>query len=147
LIRLVRADWVKDNTTIRHIRYLVFVDEHQMPLDQDVDGRDPVCQHVLVYDGEEAVGTGRLQKDGRIGRLAVLPEARGRGYGGMLVEALVAIGMEQQNPEISVDAVEQVVGFFQRFGFNVRDETFFKNGVAYRHMVRRLDLEVRPNSM
>lgn len=140
MVRVDKADWVKDNTTIRHIRYLVFVEEQQVPLDLDFDGRDPVCTHVLAYDDKgQAVGTGRIQKDGKIGRMAVLREARDQGVGAAMLHKLMQIAAEEGHTEVYLDAQEQASKFYEKNGFIADGDVFMDAGIPHRRMRRKLD--------
>ena len=77
------------SSIIRNIRNEVFSLEQHVPEKEDFDGNDPDATHVLVKDQGEFVGTGRILKDGHIGRLAVLKEHRGKGFGSDAILALI----------------------------------------------------------
>jgi predicted GNAT family N-acyltransferase len=137
--RVVRADWSKDNSTIRHIRYVVFVEEQKVPLVLDFDGRDPTCTHVLAYnDKGSAVGTGRIQRDGKIGRMAVLREFRKAGYGKAMLMELMGIAESQGHTEVFLDAQEVAFGFYDRLGFVAEGDSFIDAGIPHRRMRRKL---------
>ena len=138
--RVVQADWLKDNTTIRHIRYLVFVEEQQVPLELDFDGRDPVCTHVLAYEDKGiAVGTGRIQDDGKIGRMAVLREYRAQGYGKAMLDKLMEIARERGLGRVYLDAQEIALQFYVRCGFEIEGESFLDAGIPHRRLHRSLN--------
>lgn len=142
MIRVDKADWQKDNTTIRHIRYLVFVEEQKVPLELDFDGRDPACIHVLAYDEKgQAVGTGRLQSNGRIGRMAVLREVRGKGVGTAMLNRLQEFAREAGHAEVFLDAQESALPFYRKNGFVPEGESFLDAGIPHRRM--RLALQRR----
>ena len=73
-----RVEWSEARDQLRAIRINVFVREQHVPEELEWDGIDETCLHVLAEAaGGEAVGTGRLLPDGRIGRMAVLAHWRG----------------------------------------------------------------------
>ena len=76
---------------IRKIRENVFVKEQGVPADIEIDGLDPVARHVLVFDAEEVIGTGRMLLDGHIGRIAVKKHYRGKGIGTIIINELVRV--------------------------------------------------------
>jgi predicted GNAT family N-acyltransferase len=84
------ADWNRDRDTLRALRHTVFVVEQDVPEDLEWDGEDADCQHALAFLGDQAVGTGRLSPAGKIGRMAVLAQARGHGVGAAVLDHLVA---------------------------------------------------------
>ena len=76
----------------QQIRRQVFVEEQGIPAELEYDGADLSAIHVLAYQGEEAVATGRLlpEQDGAgiLGRIAVVAGVRGQGIGGHVVRQL-----------------------------------------------------------
>ena len=55
-----------------HIRKEVFVEEQGVPLEDEFDEFNSLggeCEHILVYDYEKAVGTGRLRVVDDVGKL------------------------------------------------------------------------------
>ena len=91
-IRVAAADYAADYDAIRFVRFTVFVNEQAVPAELEMDERDPHCFHVIAYDGDAPVGTGRIDLDdgGRVGRMAVLASHRDCGVGRAMLEALHA---------------------------------------------------------
>ncbi len=137
MIHVTRVDWSRHNATIRHIRYLVFTEEQEVPFELDLDGKDPISIHLLAYQGDRAVGTGRVQNDGKIGRMAVLAEARGTGCGGVMLEALIEIAYELGQTGAYLDAQVAAIGFYEKYGFVAEGGTFLDGGIPHRRMFRR----------
>ena len=55
------ADYARDRDALRAVREAVFVREQGVPLELELDARDPDCLHVLARDAEgRPIGTGRL---------------------------------------------------------------------------------------
>jgi len=82
--------WSEVLPLARPVREKVFVEEQRVPRELEWDEWDERCDHAIACapDGR-AIGTARLAPDGRLGRMAVLRECRGRGVGGALLEALL----------------------------------------------------------
>ena len=82
-MRVRDADFTADFASIRLVRATVFIDEQRVPRELEFDERDALCRHVLAFDGDTAVGTGRLDLDygGKIGRVAVVATHRRSGVG------------------------------------------------------------------
>ena len=87
----------------QQIRRQVFVEEQGIPAELEYDGADPDAIHIIAYEAERPVATGRLLTGadglGILGRIAVITSERGQGIGGQVVRHLeqcaVAAGMQR----------------------------------------------------
>ncbi len=130
-----RADWDRDREQIWQIRETVFVREQKVPLELEWDRLDESCLHLLAEDKTGApIGTGRLLRDGHIGRMAVLAAWRQRGVGGALLRELVSIAREQGFGEVVLNAQIYAMGFYERHGFVAEGPEFLDAGIAHRKM-------------
>lgn len=123
---------------IHSVRYTVFVCEQSIPADFEVDHYDSVSQHVLAWWQDNAVGTGRLTPDGRIGRLAVTQPLRNRGIGRCIMEKLLEIAKQQHHYEVSLAAQYHAVEFYKKLGFSQDGDTF--NELGIKHVMMRKSL-------
>ncbi|HXF92554.1 MAG TPA: GNAT family N-acetyltransferase [Nitrospiraceae bacterium] len=134
--------WEELESIIRGIRELVFVREQGVPEELEWDGLDPACLHILARnDSGIAIGTARLQPEGKIGRMAVLKEWRGRGVGRAMLRALLKVASERGLTKVELAAQTQAIGFYEREGFRAIGEVFLDAGIPHRRMV--LDLFAR----
>ncbi len=132
------ADWDRDQVTLRSIREAVFVVEQNVPVELEWDGVDQDCVHVIAYAQDRSpVGTGRLLRDGHIGRLAVLAPWRGQGAGSSLLLKLVAIATSRGIDPVALNAQTHALAFYERFGFVAEGEDFNDAGIPHRHMILR----------
>ena len=95
-IKIVRCQLPAYNFAIRTVRETVFVDEQGVPIELEMDDRDPFCADVLAYCDHHPAGTARLdidhpKKPGKIGRLAILKPFRRRGLGRLIMQEIEAI--------------------------------------------------------
>lgn len=127
------------------VRDDVFVREQRVPLDLDRDDDDPRSTHVLAraLDGA-AIGTGRLAPDGRIGRMAVLHDWRGRGVGTMLLHSLLDVARARRLDGVAVHAQRDAIPFYQRHGFEQDGVEFEEAGIPHLRMRRRIDPHGEP---
>ncbi|HEY6781747.1 MAG TPA: GNAT family N-acetyltransferase [Candidatus Dormibacteraeota bacterium] len=123
------------------VRQDVFVIE-QNCVYPDIDARDSDSQtlHLWIEDDDGRVlSTMRLLSEGasghRIGRVATLAEARGRGYSG----ALLRRAIELSGLPIMLSAQAYLVDWYARFGFEVCGERWIEDGIEHAPM----RLEVR----
>lgn len=104
----------------RMIREKVFVEEQGFPPEEEFDVLDDQAMHVVIYDGERPVGTGRVYHDGktfRIGRLCVLKEERGQGIGDLMMRVLLVKAFEFNPTQVRIDAQAHARTFYENFGF------------------------------
>jgi predicted GNAT family N-acyltransferase len=82
-VHIIMTDYESAAQQIRAIRDEVFIVEQQIAREDEFDGRDALCVHALALAGDRPLGTGRLdlERDGKIGRLAVLKQFRRLGIG------------------------------------------------------------------
>jgi predicted GNAT family N-acyltransferase len=146
-LRISVASWPDDEDRIHRIRESVFVLEQGVPAELEWDGRDPVCTHVIaeLFDGakRDAVGTGRLMPNGKIGRMAVLGKYRGKGIGGQILNALVEAAKARGQHEVYLHAQSHALAFYQRFGFVAEGEEFQEAGIPHRKMHRNIGYNQR----
>ena len=104
-----------------NIRKKVFGEEQKMKNEVLFDELDKVSVHAVVYDeNEKPVASGRVAKDEneyRIGKIAVLPEARGKKFGDFLVRMLVDKAYLAGADTVKVRSQLHAVGFYEKIGF------------------------------
>ena len=136
-VRLV--DWRDASPALSRIRTTVFVGEQNVPPGIEIDGRDPECVHALAESAAgEAIGTGRLMPDGRIGRMAVLAPWRSRGVGAALLEALMAEARRRGFREVYLHAQSRARDFYLRHGYAIEGEEYLEAGIPHIGMRARL---------
>ncbi|BCO30554.1 acetyltransferase [Thiohalobacter sp. COW1] len=134
---IARADWETDATAIRAIRTTVFVEEQDIDPELEFDGADPLCVHYLAYaiDGRP-IATARMAADGRIGRMAVLPDYRNQGVGSALLLSLIELAGEHELDEVYVHAQASAATFYHQHGFIATGEPFAEAGITHYSMSR-----------
>ena len=122
------------------IRFQVFVHEQNVPAEIECDNRDGICQHVLIVDGERPIATGRIdfQSGNKLGRIAVLPEYRGQGIGKRVVQELERIARQQGVSDVWLHGQTNVVGFYERLGYQSVGPKFEEAGIPHRKMTKTL---------
>lgn len=137
-LELRLADWNRDRDTLRALREQVFIIEQQVPRDIEWDGHDEDAVHVLGSLGGVPIACGRLLPEGKIGRMAVLAQHRGHGYGAAVLQALVDAASEQGLSEVYLHAQQHAADFYRRAGFAPEGEPFTEAGIDHIAMRRRL---------
>lgn len=135
-----RIEESRDIRTAQAIRFRVFTEEQGIAVADDLDGRDDAATHLLAWLGAEAIGTARILEAGRvgkIGRVAVLPEHRGQGFGRALVlRAVEVLAARPHIAEARLGAQVSAVPFYEALGFVPEGEVFMEAGLPHLEMVR-----------
>lgn len=138
-LRLELVNWLEAEPVIRMIREAVFIVEQGVPQELEWDGLDPSCAHALAWTEQgEAVGTARMQPEGKIGRMAVLKNWRGRGVGGALLRALLDLALQQGLSRVTLAAQMHALRFYERAGFQAIGGEFMDAGIPHRLMMKEL---------
>jgi predicted GNAT family N-acyltransferase len=124
------------------LRRRVFIEEQGVPEADEVDGRDHEAVHLLARAGDGAIGCARLLaigRTGKIGRVCVLPEWRGRGVGAALVRAGIAdFAARGGFGQVRLGAQIHASGFYARLGFVPEGAEYLDAGILHQDMVRAL---------
>ena len=125
------------------VRRVVFVQEQRVPLELEVDGRDPEALHVIARDeAGRAVGTARLRvtADGqaKVERVAVLATHRGRGIGAQLMSALEAEARRRGHRAVTLAAQTPALAFYAARGYEAHGPDFMDAGIPHRRMTLTL---------
>ena len=109
------ANYESDRAVLLKIRFRVFVDEQHVPPSLETDDRDPFCVHLLAFEDDEAIGTGRIDVD----------------QGGK-------IGKRNGLSKVWCNAQVTAVPFYERLGYQAVGETFFEAGIEHVKMERQI---------
>ena len=134
------ATWRNDQAALQLVRLPVFVVEQKVDAREEFDEVDLTCQHILAIDTEgKAIGTGRIDDHGKIGRMAVLPEWRKHGVGRAILLHALELAREQGLQRVYLHAQISAIGFYTRAGFIGFGECFYEAGIE--HLAMELSLE------
>jgi predicted GNAT family N-acyltransferase len=134
-----RAEWLLDREALHAIRHEVFVCEQRVPEREEWDNLDAEAFHVIAVDADgHAIGCARLLPDGRIGRMAVLEQWRGRGAGSAMLACLIELARLQGHGNVRLHAQSHALGFYQRHGFVTQGEEFMEVDIPHWAMALEL---------
>ncbi len=133
------TDWTHEQARLSCIRRAVFIDEQGVSEALEWDADDGGAMHLLALDGAgQAIGCARLLPDGHIGRMAVLPEWRGRGVGRALLAAAVEAARMRGHTMLRLSAQTHAADFYARAGFVAIGAEYEEAGIP--HVAMRMDL-------
>lgn len=127
---------------VMQARVAVFIVEQQC-LYQDLDGLDPLCQHLLMRGTEGAllgyvriVPAGLSYKEIAIGRVITTHAGRGQGLGKRLMMAAIAACEAHGERRIRIGAQAHLQAFYQSCGFVTDSAPYEEDGIPHVKMLR-----------
>ena len=133
------GDWPLMHKAAQAVRIAVFVKEQGIALEDEWDADDATALHAVLFDIHgQPLGNARLLQPSaniaKVGRMAVLREARGRGFGARLLQALLLEARRRGNKEVHLSAQRTAQGFYAAHGFTVHGEAFDEVGIPHIEM-------------
>jgi predicted GNAT family N-acyltransferase len=122
------------------VRRTVFIEEQHVPEEEEIDEFDQEATHFVLYDEGKPVGAGRFrivdQGLGKIERICVLPQYRGRGAGKLIMEKIEQFAKEQGIPKVKLNAQTHAEPFYQKLGYETVSDVFMDAGIPHVTMVK-----------
>lgn len=124
------------------IRHQVFMVEQGVPFEEEVDQYEALCVHFVLYDDDKkALATCRLLplENGvmKLQRMAVIKEARGKGYGELIVTEAETFAKTQGYNTIKLGAQLTALGFYEKLGYTAYGEEFLDANIPHMMMEKR----------
>ena len=119
------------------VRFRVFVEEQQVPPEEELDAYDAAATHAIAVHQGRVVGTGRVILDedsARIGRMAVDREWRRHGIGGLLLLFLEEEARTHGATGFVLHAQEYVKSFYAAHGYQEHGEVFLEVDIPHVEM-------------
>ena len=109
----------------------------------EMDGRDPRCEHLCGWQGDELVAYLRLVPPGvrtpevALGRVVVAQAARGTGLGrAIMQEGLARCAVKYPGQPVKVSAQAHLEAFYAGLGFATVGAPYDEDGILHVDMVR-----------
>ena len=143
----VREQWIQgtqsdDLKEAFTIRVEVFCDEQGYTPEVELDGLDPYALHLLLWDGDQAIATGRLfwkeNKTVGLGRIAVREAWRKQGVGSVLLDLMIKKARQLDAERIVLDSQCYITKFYESFGFTVCGKQHMDGHVPHIMMQKNL---------
>jgi len=137
-IRIRKYSWQLGPDSVRDIRQRVFIEEQGVPPELEWDATDEIADHFLaLLPGNIPAGVARLysglDETAHIGRMAVLPEHRGKGIGKALLHQVMREAAGQFR-EIRLSAQAHAIPFYRKAGFHVCSDVYDDAGIPHHDM-------------
>ena len=128
----------KDMLSCLDLRRTVFIEEQNVPENEEVDGDDPDCDHILLTVSDIPVGAARLKYYNdfiKVQRVCVLKNFRGQGIGSKIINFIIR-HVEKNDIRSSVRLGSQIhaLEFYKRLGFIEFGEEYLDAGILHKDM-------------
>lgn len=135
-IKIIKISTENDLDNCFHIRTIVFVDEQNVPLEEEIDGLDSEADHYLLFMNGKAAATARVrypdERVAKIERVAVLKSQRGRAIGRQLMEFIMAdIGGNPAVKTLKLGAQIQAIEFYEKLNFKRYGDEYLDAGIRH----------------
>jgi predicted GNAT family N-acyltransferase len=138
-IEVRRVSWAEAHETLVALRTAVFVVEQGVSEEIERDGNDPDARHFLCLLNGEPVACARLQDNGKISRMCVLPPYRGLNCARLLLETIITEARAMGMSRLFLHAQAHAAGLYRQSGFEVFGEPFDEAEIP--HIAMELALE------
>lgn len=134
-LRIRKYSWQLAPKVLRDIRQAVFIDEQQVPEELEWDDTDTIADHYIALTTDNTpVAVARMYPSvtdtAHIGRMAVLPAYRGRGYGEQLLRHIMTEAARDYQ-DLYLSAQTRVIDFYERSGFHVCSRPYDDAGIPH----------------
>ncbi|MFT0802851.1 GNAT family N-acetyltransferase [Bacillus swezeyi] len=127
------------------VREEVFIKEQNVSPEEEMDHFDQNSSHLVIYDGTEPIGAGRLRivdGFGKLERICVLKSHRSLGVGNLIIQALEKEAAKQGAAQFMLNAQTQAVPFYEKHGYKVVSEEFLDAHIPHVKMVKKKPFQV-----
>ncbi|GEN52864.1 GNAT family N-acetyltransferase [Halobacillus faecis] len=124
-----------------YVRRVVFVDEQQVPLEIEIDEFDDTAIHFVGYEKNQPVAAARLrfvQGFGKLERICVTKEHRGRSFGRQIIESMEEVIRDYAFDKAKLNAQTHAEAFYESLGYVTISEPFMDAGIPHVTMVKKL---------
>ncbi|MBP1969060.1 putative GNAT family N-acyltransferase [Virgibacillus natechei] len=135
------AKTTKEIEQAYNIRTTVFVEEQEVPAEEELDEHDDTSTHFIGYLNGQPIAASRLRYVngyGKLERICVLKDHRGKSHGKELIremeDAITNDGYEKSKLNGQTHAVE----FYQKLGYETISGEFMDAGIPHVTMVKKL---------
>jgi predicted GNAT family N-acyltransferase len=124
------------------VRKTVFVEEQNVPLEEEIDQYEEQAAHFVLYDGEQPVGAGRfriVEGIGKVERICVLPSHRAsKGSGRLIMDTMEEYAKTKEIHVLKLNAQTHAEPFYAKLGFETVSDIFMDAGIPHVTMTKNI---------
>ncbi|MTI67930.1 MAG: GNAT family N-acetyltransferase [Firmicutes bacterium] len=123
------------------VRTLVFIKEQKVSKEVEMDGLDKDSYHVIVYENNLPIATGRLLKKDNIysiGRVAVIKDYRHKNYGKIVMDELIKKAKDLGVKEVFIHSQLHAKKFYEKLGFKPFGKVYKEANIKHISMKKKI---------
>ncbi|MFP5105352.1 GNAT family N-acetyltransferase [Neobacillus sp. C211] len=123
------------------VRKIVFVEEQNVPLEEEIDAFEDEAKHFVMYDEGSPIGAGRFRfvdGYGKVERICVLNKARKTGAGKTIMNAIENYALQKDIHKLKLNAQTHAIPFYAGLGYEIVSEEFMDAGIPHKTMVKEI---------
>ncbi len=138
-VKLVETE--KELNDAYAIRKIVFVEEQNVPIEEEIDQFENEAAHFVLYQGTVPIGAGRFRTVdgyGKVERICILKDARKSGAGTKLMNEIENFAVNKEFKKLKLNAQTQAIPFYANLGYSVASDEFLDAGIPHKTMIKEL---------
>ncbi|WP_026905764.1 GNAT family N-acetyltransferase [Paucisalibacillus globulus] len=123
------------------VRTIVFVEEQKVPIEEEIDRHDETAIHFVGYKDNIPITASRLrfvEEYGKLERICVLKEYRGKSFGKELILAMENIIREKGFNKAKLNAQTHAENFYKKLGYISVSGEFLDAGIPHVTMIKEI---------
>ncbi|MDN3015045.1 GNAT family N-acetyltransferase [Paenibacillus sp. BSR1-1] len=123
------------------VRKIVFVEEQNVPLEEEIDQYENEATHFVMYQNDSPIGAGRFRivdGFGKVERICVMKDARKTGAGKAIMNKIEDHASENGLHKLKLNAQTHAIPFYAGLGYEVVSEEFLDAGIPHKTMVKEI---------
>ncbi len=138
-IKIITSE--KDRQDVYAVRKTVFVDEQNVPIEEEVDDHENSSTHFLCTINHQAIGAGRLRFEndyGKLERICILKDFRGNSYGQQLIKEMEKEIQRQGYRNAKLSSQTHAIAFYENLGYQAISDVYMDAGIPHVMMKKSL---------
>src|SRR5213080_206048 len=123
------------------VRKIVFVEEQNVPLEEEIDQFEDQATHFVLYNEGSPIGAGRFRivdGYGKVERICVLKDSRKSGAGKVIMNSIEKFAEEKGLKKLKLHAQTHAIPFYSQLGYEVVSEEFLDAGIPHKTMIKKI---------
>lgn len=133
------AETKEEKEQAYQVRTTVFVEEQKVPPEEELDEYDETAIHFIGYENNEAIAASRLRfvdEYGKLERICVQKEHRGKSYGKAVIQAMETVIKEKGYSKAKLNAQTHAEAFYEKLGYKTVSGEFMDAGIPHVTMIK-----------